>query len=118
MASHGLVRLLRHGQGSVAVCSGSPVQPDCVLCRPLALCSKLNRQPSSRRFRVPAGLTCFWTTLSNLMGESWYSERAEQCERLARATRDASLRAELETERRLWLQIAEAGARRVSSTLK
>jgi hypothetical protein len=52
------------------------------------------------------------------MADSWYFQKAEQCEILARATQDASLRAVLENERRLWLQIAETEARRLSGGSK
>jgi hypothetical protein len=38
----------------------------------------------------------------------WYLMKADQCERLAKAALDLSLRAKFETERRLWLELAEA----------
>ena len=38
----------------------------------------------------------------------WYHRRAEQCARLANATADLRRRAELESERQLWLEIAAA----------
>jgi hypothetical protein len=38
----------------------------------------------------------------------WYLLKADQCARLAKATLDPSQRTRFETERRLWLQLAEA----------
>jgi hypothetical protein len=45
------------------------------------------------------------------MADSWYLQKADQCARLAKATVDPSQRAEFETERRLWLQLAAVEAR-------
>jgi hypothetical protein len=45
------------------------------------------------------------------MADSWYLQKAEQCARLAKATAEPLRRAEFESERRLWLKVAEAEAR-------
>jgi hypothetical protein len=37
----------------------------------------------------------------------WYIQKAEQCARLAASASDSSQRSKFETERTLWLEIAE-----------
>jgi hypothetical protein len=60
-----------------------------------------------RRFmELSARRTLSATMVDVPMADTWCLQRAEQCARLARVAGDALLRAELETEARLWLQIA------------
>ena len=43
---------------------------------------------------------------NQLMSAEWYHHKAEQCARLAKETTEPRKRTDLETERKLWLEIA------------